>query len=269
MGLNNDLPKELIDKLEKWDKQKPLNRQVRAAEDTADMIQQMLDILERSDKGTDLFRKQASPILVDVREKLQEIASKESPKQDNKDIIKALENVEKTLKKIEVKPEFKPTIKVDTPEVNISPPSVDLKGIEKILRSELPKAFAEAISKIPETEIPNTDFQPLVDQYQGMNEILSSIDTAVRIRPEFPTNMTVKTGSTPVETTETTYDVLIATDSVDSNIQYIGKALPGSATSAAVWQIKEVDESSGTQFRLADGDSSFDNIWDNRESLSY
>jgi hypothetical protein len=64
-------------------------------------------------------------------------------------------------------------------------------------------------------------------------------------------------------------NLFIDTDSSDVNVQYIGKAAPGTATSAPSWQIKKVDETTGTQITFADGDALFDNIWDNRESLSY
>ncbi len=61
----------------------------------------------------------------------------------------------------------------------------------------------------------------------------------------------------------------IQTDSVDSNITYIGKATTGSATSAAVWQIQKIDETTGTVIQWADGNLNFDNIFDNRQSLTY
>lgn len=61
----------------------------------------------------------------------------------------------------------------------------------------------------------------------------------------------------------------IAVDSGDANIQYIGKAKVGTATSAASWQIRELNETSGTVITYADGDAAFDNVWDNRESLTY
>jgi hypothetical protein len=52
---------------------------------------------------------------------------------------------------------------------------------------------------------------------------------------------------------------------------YIGFAVPGSASSAAVWQIKKITYSGSniTVVEFADGDTKFDNIWDNRTSLSY
>ena len=55
----------------------------------------------------------------------------------------------------------------------------------------------------------------------------------------------------------------------DSNIHYLGKAAYGTATSSALWQIKKIDETTGIIITIADGDESFNNVWDNRESLSY
>mgnify|MGYP006992597009 CR=1 FL=1 len=48
------------------------------------------------------------------------------------------------------------------------------------------------------------------------------------------------------------------------NYTYIGKALCGSATSDAVWQIKRIDATTGTIIQWADGDQDFDNVFDNR-----
>ena len=53
---------------------------------------------------------------------------------------------------------------------------------------------------------------------------------------------------------------------------YRGEAVPGSLTSGAVWRIRKivVNPTDGdTSTTWADGDSEFDNIWDNRLSLSY
>lgn len=49
---------------------------------------------------------------------------------------------------------------------------------------------------------------------------------------------------------------------------YLGEAVPGTATSAAGWRISRVTNADST-IVWADGDGSFDNIWDNRASLSY
>ena len=49
---------------------------------------------------------------------------------------------------------------------------------------------------------------------------------------------------------------------------YTGFATPGSVTSAAVWLVIRTTDADGTLL-FADGNKIFDNIWDNRASLSY
>ena len=58
----------------------------------------------------------------------------------------------------------------------------------------------------------------------------------------------------------------------NNNLEYLGKAAIGSATSAAVWQIKKFtyDVSNNlTGILWANGNESFANIWDNYATLSY
>lgn len=59
-------------------------------------------------------------------------------------------------------------------------------------------------------------------------------------------------------------------DEASSTVTYIGKAQPGSAENAAVWQIKKITIS-GTETitTYADGDADYNNVWDDRLSLSY
>ncbi len=69
-------------------------------------------------------------------------------------------------------------------------------------------------------------------------------------------------------TADIDYKVLVD-DYTTPNIQYIGRAAIGSATSAAVWQIAKLDTSSGLVKTWADGDALFNNVWNNRTSLTY
>lgn len=51
---------------------------------------------------------------------------------------------------------------------------------------------------------------------------------------------------------------------------YVGEAAPGALTSAASWRIKRITETGpDLVIEFADGNSDFDNIWDNRLALSY
>ncbi len=64
------------------------------------------------------------------------------------------------------------------------------------------------------------------------------------------------------------YKILI--DEVDANTTYIGKAKHGTNTSDAQWQIKKISVSGTvTSISFANGDDAFNQIWDNRTSLSY
>lgn len=61
---------------------------------------------------------------------------------------------------------------------------------------------------------------------------------------------------------------IILDDSSDP-VLYIGKAPTGTLTSQPFWQIIKLDETTGLVLAYADGDGNFDNVWDNRASLSY
>lgn len=61
----------------------------------------------------------------------------------------------------------------------------------------------------------------------------------------------------------------IQIDTSVENTVYIGFAPIGSSTGASVWQIQKIDTTSGASFTWADGNSSFDNEWDERTNLSY
>lgn len=64
------------------------------------------------------------------------------------------------------------------------------------------------------------------------------------------------------------YTMLV--DEASATTTYIGEADPGTEGSAASWRIKRVSVSgSVTSIEWADGDTSFNNVWDNRATLSY
>lgn len=49
---------------------------------------------------------------------------------------------------------------------------------------------------------------------------------------------------------------------------YIGTAIPGTSTSSGDWRIKRITSATGTTV-WADGDALYDNVWDDRATLSY
>ena len=59
-------------------------------------------------------------------------------------------------------------------------------------------------------------------------------------------------------------------DTASSTRIYIGKAKPGSATTAAVWQILRGETVGAVQtFAFAGGTAEYDKVWDNRTSFTY
>ena len=67
----------------------------------------------------------------------------------------------------------------------------------------------------------------------------------------------------------TTTDI---SETASPTITYLGSSRPGSATSAAAWRISRITfDGSGnyTGQKWADGNGNYDNIWDNRASLTY
>lgn len=73
-----------------------------------------------------------------------------------------------------------------------------------------------------------------------------------------------------ITTTSTGQRRVTAIDEVNANLTYIGFAKLGSLTSAAVWQIFRIQKTGGvTLIQYADGDTRYNNIWDDRGSLTY
>ena len=67
------------------------------------------------------------------------------------------------------------------------------------------------------------------------------------------------------------YTIAMEFDGSDNPI-YIGKAIADSLKSDPVWQIQRITydgNGNPTDFKWANGVSSFENIWNNRAALSY
>lgn len=183
------------------------------------------------------------------------------------DIQSAVENIEVPQPNIE----FKPDIKVKTPEV-------DLTGLENLLRTELPKIFAELVKAIPKQK--PLDLKPLDEKFDKIIGLLTSIkDKKMPMfvggggggggngTPYQDSNGTfqyvqLQGGSIPVVMGSSTYKLLLD-DTTTTNVTYVGKAAIGSATSASVWQIQKIDETSGMVITWG-GTGAFDQEWDER-----
>ena len=67
--------------------------------------------------------------------------------------------------------------------------------------------------------------------------------------------------------TSTSYESYVDT-TTDTNLVYLGKALPGTATSAASWQIKRYNKSAG-HMSFADDETTFTKQWSERTTYGY
>lgn len=62
---------------------------------------------------------------------------------------------------------------------------------------------------------------------------------------------------------------LIVDETSTPDTIYIGYAEIGAATSSAVWKVKRIVTTGGATITWADGDDNYDNIWDDRTTLTY
>jgi hypothetical protein len=88
----------------------------------------------------------------------------------------------------------------------------------------------------------------------GDNRLLSNYDT---VDPQ-------------IVLAEDAYKYIVQIDEVSDSVAYYGWAVPGTPTSDSKWRIMKKSVSGNvTSYLFADGNSKFDNIWDNRASLTY
>lgn len=97
-----------------------------------------------------------------------------------------------------------------------------------------------------------------VDNFPATQAVTGPLtDTELRASP-VPVSGTITANPTKYVTN---------TDDYTDTYFYVGNASPGTATNSASWQIFRISSIGVMQF--ADGNSNFDNVWDNRASLSY
>lgn len=194
MGLS-DIPEETRKFIEDVEKRKPDSRSARALEDIAQMIGGLVGLLGTQSRTNEDSTKKITDALADVKKSVVTLNDKETPEMPDyaQPVVEGLRKLESSLTEalnsIDIKPQFTPNIQVASPNVNVETPEVDLSGIEKVLKSDIPAAFKAAIKLIPESKEPdNSEVENLL---QEMSQKLSSIDTASRMKPMFPTTLKV------------------------------------------------------------------------------
>ncbi len=260
------LPEDLRAKLIKWEANSPTHKQVQILSDIADISQEMLGTLDEQKKGSDDATKKFGAILVDMREQLSSLNAKEAPEapDTSKPVIDAISKLEKAMTAQKAPVVNVP--KADAPVVNVDAPNVtvDNSEIAKILKTDLPKAFDEAIKGIV---IPKTDTAPTNQLLKDLSEKLSSIDVGVRMKPQAPA--TVKVTNPDGSTIGGSADYQSFNDTTtDANLVYLGKAVPGTLATDAAWQIKRYNKSAGTM-TFADDITTYTKQWSARTGYTY
>lgn len=239
-------------------------KKTRKLEDIATLLQEVIYIAEEYKEKSTGDTKSLGALFVDIRESIKQLVGKENPQYDDKKVVEALKKLDSNFVEAIKGLEVAPQVNVAAPDVTVQAPKVDLSEL-KTATEEGYKLVAEAIANIPPVDIPKYP-----DRTDEVLEILQSIDTASRLKPEFPTQIKVLnpdgssigslSGSTVYESRNDT--------TTDTNLVYLGKALPGSATSDAAWQIKRYNKSAGTM-TFADDVTTFTKTWDDRTSYTY
>lgn len=206
----NRLTEDQRSKLEKWQNDV---KSLRTLEDIATMAQEMLGIMDENQKdpgrktliidhvtGDDFVK-----ILQNMQDSLQAFKARKEPTLPDyaTPVVEAVNKLEKALGGALKGTTPKPVVNVDAPQVTVQPTPIDFRGVEKILKTDLPKAFQSAIDSIPKTEIPEQDQQPLLDRLGDILEQLGSIDTATRMKPQPGSIKINNTGNSPVPVTDT------------------------------------------------------------------
>ena len=100
--------------------------------------------------------------------------------------------------------------------------------------------------------------------------ILVQVNTTVQTNLDVPLSTRASEATLLSLTTEVQFkNKLLQVDSVGLTT-YLGYAESGTATSATTWAVKRIVETGNdVVITWADGDKSFDNIWDDRLTLTY
>jgi hypothetical protein len=220
-------------------------------------------------------------VMSSALEELKQIP-KELPEQAEQkfvDYTEQLNNLASAVKAVDESIKAQETT-VEAPVVNVEAPNVEVKAPDlKPLTKEVNTAFSKAIKSIvfPKYEV---DTSKIEKEQKLQTKLLKEIrDTPSgsggggggRATPyqdsnDIPAFVELEQGGIP------TVGVNLAVridDTTTADTTYIGKAPIGTATSSASWQIASLATSSGLIKTWADGDAQFNNIWDNRASLTY
>lgn len=175
-------------------------------------------------------------------------------------------NVTEETSSVSIDSEIIHTIKIVEGQSNTVYTSEDAPN-EVIIQESAPNIVS--VTSIPHTvEVENTKYYISITEGAIPDQQIKSLDDLITGTPVL--GSIIEYDGTNWVATMADFEVHSAPDSGNADILYVGKAAPGSADSASVWQIKRVTiVGDSVHIEWANGDSLFDNVWDNRENLSY
>ncbi len=219
------LSPDLQEKIKGWEANNPANKQLVKLNDIASIMHDISNVIDYRGEQSDKTLKELGTVLTDAREQLVAMNAKEAPEtpDTSQPVIDAISKLEKALtgsiKAIDTKPVVN-VPKVGAPVVNVDAPkvTVDNKEISKILKTDLPKAFNEAIKGIV---IPENDTTAANQLLEELSKKLDSIDTGVRMKPQAPTSMAVTGALTNTELRATPVVISGAVTNTPPDIQNV------------------------------------------------
>lgn len=212
---------------------------------------------------------------LDVVDKLQEVADaiKSIPETvipeviipDQKDVVFPYVQKVEVMNQAPVVKVDAPIVNLPAPIVNVEAPIVDLHQEEVI--SEL-QNIANILSKEEEKSIDKTEIVNAKGETVDIEKLLQTIaDRVSNIR------ISGGGGSFPYQSQmDLSALAAVYTTRVDktteAGVVYIGKATIASSQASPAWQISKVD-TDAVSIMWADGNANFDNVWNDRTSLTY
>jgi hypothetical protein len=242
---------EAVNELDQTLKDRPLT-------DLSEIAILLKGLLEQTEKIPKELPEQQEQKFVDYSEQL---------KQLNSAVTSVKEAVEKQETTVEA-----PVVNVAAPSVTVDSP--DLKPLTK----EITKEFSKAIGTITYPEIPKTDLTTLETEAKKHSKLLNELvlkrmggggGGGGRVSP-YETNgnpafVQLNNGAIP-----TAKRPMAEKITVSGSDTYVAQAVPGTAQSAALWQVKKITVTGGdTVITWADGNSNYDNVATTLSGLSY
>ena len=234
--------------------------------DSVDILQDIDFTISETQESANKFNKELGAVFLDIRESFAKLIDKEGPEAtDVKPVTDAIASLEKKiLDAVKQQPEIKVQVpKIDAPNVSVNA-DVDLKGIEKLLKTELPKIVEKYISSIPSPD--KFDPKPLLKAFEGISTQLESIDIGTRLKPQAPNTVKVTNVDGSAIGGGGTSVVFATNDIEDAATSYFGQT-----TDTGVYRILRVTATSVAYATVLNNVAvtAYTDAWTDRATLTY